>query len=143
MQATMNRVHDPAKARAYFEDKLAFTIGPVELDRWIKSEEDNLVVVDVRAAQDFAKGHIPGAINLPKEKWNQPQGLEKGKTNVVYCYSQQCHLAANACARFAASDYPVMELEGGYDAWKEHELEIEEESAHRFKTSAQPLGARR
>lgn len=143
MQMTMNRVHDPARARAYFEEKLAFTTGPVELDRWIKAGEDNLVVVDVRAAEDYAKGHIPGAINLPKDKWDRPQGLASDKTNVVYCYSQQCHLAANACVRFAASGYPVMELEGGFDGWKEHQLEIEEEPAHRFKTGAQPLGSRR
>ena len=67
MQTSTTRIHDPARARAYFEDKLAFTTGPVELDRWIKAGEDNLVVVDVRAAQDFAKGHIPGALNLPRE----------------------------------------------------------------------------
>jgi rhodanese-related sulfurtransferase len=139
----MNRVHDPARARAYFEDKLAFTAGPVELERWIKTGEDNLVVVDVRAAEDFAKGHIPGAINIPKEKWGRPQGLATDKANVVYCYAQQCHLAANACAQFAAAGYPVMELEGGFEAWKEHELEIEEESTHRFQASAQPLGSRR
>jgi rhodanese-related sulfurtransferase len=143
MQTTMNRVHDPARARAYFEDKLAFTTGPVELDRWIKSHEDNLVIVDVRAAEDFAKGHIPGAINVPKEKWSRPQGLEKNKTNVVYCYSQQCHLAANACVQFAASGYPVMELEGGFGAWKQYELDIEEESAHRFQSSTHSLGSSR
>jgi rhodanese-related sulfurtransferase len=102
MQTSMTRIHDPAKAKAYFEDKLAFTTGPVELDRWIKSGEDNLVVVDVRAAQDFAKGHIPGAINLPKDKWDSLQGLNRDKTNVVYCYTQQCHLAANACLHFAS-----------------------------------------
>ena len=102
MQTTMYRVHDPAKARAYFEQKLAFTTGPVELDRWIKTGENNLVIVDVRAAEDFAKGHIPGAVNIPKDKWENPQGLAKDKTNVVYCYSQQCHLAANGCAQFAA-----------------------------------------
>jgi rhodanese-related sulfurtransferase len=139
----MNRVHDPARARAYFEDKLAFTTGPVELDRWIKMSEDNLVVVDVRAAEDFAKGHIPGAINVSKDRWDRPQGLARDKTNVVYCYTQQCHLAANACARFAASGFPVMELEGGFEAWKEHQFDIEEESAHRFKSSVQPLGAKR
>jgi len=87
MQTTMSRVHDPAQARVYFENKLAFTTGPVELDRWIKAGEDNLVVVDVRAAQDFAKGHIPGAINLPKEKWESLQGLSKDKTNT----SSRCH----------------------------------------------------
>ena len=143
MQTAINRIHDPAKARAYFEDKLAFTIGPVELDRWIKSGEENLIVVDVRATEDFAKGHIPGAINIPKDHWDNPKGLSKDKTNVVYCYTQQCHLATNACAQFAASGYPVMELEGGFGVWKEHQLEVEEESAHRFKMSPQPLGAKR
>jgi rhodanese-related sulfurtransferase len=143
MQATMYRVHDPARARAYFEQKLAFTTGPVELDRWIKTGEDNLVVIDVRAAEDFAKGHIPGAVNIPKDKWENPQGLAKDKTNVVYCYSQQCHLAANGCVQFAARGYPVMELEGGFETWKEHQFDIEEESANRFKSSSQPLGSRR
>jgi len=134
MQTTMTRVHDPARAKAYFEDKLAFTTGPVELERWIKTGENNLVVVDVRAAEDFAKGHISGAINLPKDKWESLQGLSKEKTNVVYCYTQQCHLAANACAQFASRGYPVMEMEGGFEAWKENELDTEEESASRFKT---------
>src|SRR5579864_7729923 len=139
MQTNINRVHDPAKARAYFEDKLAFTTGPVELDKWIKTGQDNLVVVDVREAQDFAKGHIPGAINVPKEQWDRAQGLAQDKTNVVYCYSQQCHLASNACAQFAARGYPVMELEGGFEVWKDHQLDIEEDSTPRFKTNAQTL----
>ena len=142
MQTSTTRIHDPARARAYFEEKLAFTTGPVELDRWIKASEDNLVVVDVRAAQDFAKGHLPGAINLPREKWESLQGLSRDKTNVVYCYTQQCHLAANACLHFATKGYPVMELEGGFDAWQENELEIEEESASRFKTSGERLASR-
>jgi rhodanese-related sulfurtransferase len=143
MQTTINRIHDPERARSYFEAKLAFTTGPVELDKWIKSGEENLVVVDVRQVEDFSKGHIPGAVNIPKDHWNDLKELARDKTNVVYCYSQQCHLAANACAHFAARGFPVMELEGGFEAWKEHQLEIEEESAHRFKTGAQALGARR
>jgi len=137
MQATMNRIHDPAKARAYFENKLAFTTGPVELDRWIKARENNLVIVDVRAADDYAKGHISGAINLPKDKWDSVQGLSKDKTNVVYCYTQQCHLAANACLQFASKGYPVMEMEGGFEAWKENELDTDEQPANRLKGSPQ------
>jgi rhodanese-related sulfurtransferase len=138
----MARIHPPAQAKAFFEAKLAFTTGPVELDRWIKSHEDNLVVVDVRAAEDYAKGHIPGAINIPKERWDNPQGLRKDKTNVVYCYTQQCHLAANACVRFASRDFPVMELEGGFETWKEYELDIEEQAPSRFKTSDERLTSR-
>src|SRR3974390_3939378 len=133
MQPSISRIHPPERAKRYFEDKLAFTTGPVELDRWIKTGEDNLVIVDVRAAEDFAKGHIPGAINVPKDKWDRAQGLVRDKTNVVYCYSQQCHLAANACAQFAGKGYPVMELEGGFAVWKEHDLDIEEGSTNRVK----------
>ena len=137
MQTTMNRIHSPVAARRYFEDKLAFTTGPVELEHWIKAGEDNLVIVDVRAAEDFAKGHIPGALNVPKEQWESPEGLSKDKTNVVYCYTQQCHLAANACVRFAAQGYPVMELEGGFEAWKKNELDIEEAATPRFRQNPQ------
>jgi rhodanese-related sulfurtransferase len=139
----MSRIHPPSRAKAYFEDKLAFTTGPVELERWIKTGEDNLVVVDVREAEDFAKGHIPGAINVPKGRWDNPQGLSKDKTNVVYCYTQQCHLAANACVQFAGQGYPVMELEGGFEIWKEHDLDVEEESTNRFKPAAERSTPRR
>jgi len=137
MQTTTARIHDPARAKAYFEDKLAFTTGPVELVRWIKARENNLVVVDVRATEDFEKGHIPGAVNLPKDRWDTLQGLIRDKTNVVYCYTQQCHLAANACVRFAGRGYPVMELEGGFEAWQQNELDIEEESANRLRKAGQ------
>ena len=132
----MNRLHSPEQAKAYFEDKLAFTTGPVELDRWIKSGGDNLVVVDVRTSEDFAKGHIPGAVNIPRNQWDNPRGLSREKTNVLYCYTQQCHLAANACARFAGQGYPVMELEGGFAAWRETDLDIEQESTNRLKQPA-------
>ena len=142
MQSTMNRIHPPSAAARYFEDKLAFTTGPVELERWIKSGEDTLVVVDVREAEDFAKGHIPGAVNIPREQWDHPQGLSKDRTNVVYCYTQQCHLAANACVRFAAAGYPVMELEGGFQAWKDDQLDIEQESAPRFRSSSEKSASR-
>jgi rhodanese-related sulfurtransferase len=121
---TQLRPVDPVKAKKYFEDKITFTTGPIELDRMLKEEED-LVVVDVRAAEDYEEGHIPGAINLPKEKWETFEGLQKDKTNVLYCYSQVCHLAATAAVEFASKGYPVMEMEGGFKAWKEHELEIE------------------
>lgn len=143
MHTIMTRLHDPARAKTYFEDKLAFTIGPVELDKWIKTGENNLVVVDVRDAEDYNKGHITGAINLPKQTWENPQGLRRDRTNVVYCYSQQCHLAASACALFAGKGFPVMELEGGFDTWKRNEQEIEEEPSSRFRTSGERLASSR
>ncbi len=93
MKPTAN-IQDLQKAIAFFEDKVAFTTGPIELSHMLESHSVN--VVDVRAAEDFEKGHVPGAISLPKGSWENPLGLSRDKINVVYCYSQQCHLAANA-----------------------------------------------
>ena len=142
MQTSITQIQDPARARAYFEQKLAFTTGPVELDRMIRSGDNHVMVVDVREAEDYAKGHIPGAINLPKGSWDKANGLSKDKTNVVYCYSQVCHLAANACFVFAGKGFPVMELEGGFATWKENELDVEEASTNRWKSSGEKVGAR-
>ena len=125
--ATQATVRDPAKAKEYFESKMAFTTGPVELERMMKSKEVH--VVDVRATEDFAEGHIPSAVNLPKDRWHIPQELEtklrKDKINVLYCYSHVCHLAASAAVEFSGKGYPVMELEGGWRWWKNDGFDIE------------------
>ena len=61
-------------------------------------------------------------MNLPKDRWSTLEGLRKDKINVVYCYSQVCHLAAAAAFEFASRGYPVMELEGGFAGWRAHNL---------------------
>jgi rhodanese-related sulfurtransferase len=118
--------NDPLKAKQFFADKLAFTTGPVELARNIKQRAD-IAVIDVREAQDYRKGHVPGAVNLPHDKWSTLKGLRKNALNVLYCYSPQCHLAATAAVEFADKGYSVMEMDGGFEAWKDNDLEIEGE----------------
>jgi rhodanese-related sulfurtransferase len=122
---------DPALAKEYFEQKLSFTTGPVELDRMIKSGED-IIVIDVREREDYLKGHIPGALSLPKDEWGSLKGLSKDKTNILYCYTAVCHLAATAAVEFAGKGFPIMELDGGFEEWKENDLDVEGESVNRL-----------
>ena len=56
------------KAREHFAAKHSFTTGPHELTGMIDRKED-IVIVDVRFPTDYRKGHVPGAVNLPKGKW--------------------------------------------------------------------------
>jgi rhodanese-related sulfurtransferase len=115
---------DPKKAKSYFQDKMAFTTGPIELERWIK-EGENINIVDVRRVEDYSEGHIPGSVNLQQDQWKTEKGLRKDKINVLYCYSQVCHLAATAAIELTEKGYPIMELEGGFRSWKEHGLDVE------------------
>jgi rhodanese-related sulfurtransferase len=109
--------YDIASARAHFAAKHSFTTGPHELLGMIDRKED-VVIVDVRFPTDFRKAHVPGAVNLPKGKWHTAAGLAKDKLNVLYCYNQTCHMAAEAALELLALGYPVVEMEGGFATWE-------------------------
>lgn len=115
--------YDFESAQSHFAAKLGFTTGPHELTGIIDRRED-VVIVDVRFPTDFRNGHIPGAVNLPKGKWHEPKGLSKDKPNILYCYNQTCHMAAEAAVQLLAQGYPVVEMEGGFATWEANRYPI-------------------
>lgn len=123
--------YDSGRARAYFEDRLAFTTGTHELEVLINGDTDpaSYQVVDVRFPDDYAQAHIPGAINLPMPKWDNRRYLEehlrKDATLYLYCYTPTCHLAAQAGAKLVAAGYKVVEVEGGWQSWVQSGYAIE------------------
>lgn len=104
------------KAQCFFSKCLAYTLGPVELKGMM--EHGNVILVDVRAKEDYAISHIPGAISIPKDELPEKlDELSKDKVTIVYCYNQQCHLGVRACLTLADYGYPCMHMEGGFDTW--------------------------
>lgn len=118
------KLPDTIKAKEFFEKKMSFTTGPIEID-YFRKHGDTFNLVDVRAAADYEKEHAQGAISLPENQWNSFRGLSRDKLNVLYCYSIVCHLAAKAAVKFSEAGYPVMEMDGGFESWKEHDLPVE------------------
>ena len=119
----MLTVESPQKALEYFDSMLEFTTESGDLHEMIKNNEVN--VVDVREEKDYKKSHIPGAINIPQDKWSDCRGLVHDKPNVVYCYNMLCYLAPKACREFARCGYPVMMLLGGFKGWERSRLPVE------------------
>jgi rhodanese-related sulfurtransferase len=124
------KTYSKRKAINHFEDKLAFTTGPVEVNEMLKDREE-VNIVDVRRPEDYRRAHIPHAINVPREEWPTLLGMDRSRPNILYCYSQQCHLAARACLEFARQGFRVLEMEGGFKAWQEYGYEIEAEEGVR------------
>src|SRR4051812_43598951 len=91
--------NDPAKAHEFFKAKMSFTTGPVEVD-YYRGKGGAFKVIDVRAREDYDEGHVPGAISLPEDEWSTFKGLSKDSLNIVYCYTQVCHLAAKSAVKF-------------------------------------------
>src|SRR5688572_6941819 len=59
-------------------------IEPEELAAMATADK-NLVIVDARKADAYAKGHIPTAINLPPSAWRTPS-VKPGKGDSQYIY---------------------------------------------------------
>lgn len=57
---------DSTRAKNFFEEYLAFTIGPVDLKNLL--DEGAVTLLDVRREADYAVSHIPNALSIPKEE---------------------------------------------------------------------------
>jgi rhodanese-related sulfurtransferase len=76
------------------------------------------VIVSVRSADDYAKGHIPGAINVPLKgiaKLENLQKLNPDKQIVVYCYTGRT--GSQATAILNALGYDAANLLWGISGW--------------------------
>lgn len=125
-------LQDSNKAIQFFKEEIEFTTNPHDVKQLIDKKDKSVTIVDVRSAKDFAAGHIPGAINIPYEQYNgfhgnetEFKGLRKDGYNYIYCYELLCNLAKNAAIKFASLGYPVKEVVGGFDAWKQKGNAIE------------------
>lgn len=134
--AVESLTRDSARAVEHFERKLAFEMGPIELKYAIEGKEP-IQVIDLRAAEYFGKGHVPGAQNILIDDLEKNfANLSKDKTTVVYCYNITCHLATKAALLLAKAGYKVKELVGGFEEWAKYELPTEAKSeAHSCSTA--------
>ncbi|MDP2264379.1 MAG: rhodanese-like domain-containing protein [Hydrogenophaga sp.] len=85
----------------------------IPADEWKK-----MLVIDARDAGQFAKGHIPGAVNMD---WRQVlakrQSIPKDKPVLVYCNTGSLSAQAGFALRVAGWDN-VRVLQGGMEEWK-------------------------
>ena len=117
--------YDLNQARDYFQAKLNFSTGAHELEGIVKQNRKDVTVIDVRYPKEFAEGHVPGAINLPKGKWRNTAALNKGHVHYIYCYNQTCHLAAEAALELVKQGFQIIEVEGGWAAWEANGSPVE------------------
>lgn len=93
----------------------------VDVQEWEKLRKDSKVVVlDVRTAEEFADGHMPGAINLDIRGGKFAEtlaGLDKSKTYLVHCAVGG--RSAKACGQMDGLKFEkVVNLSGGITAWE-------------------------
>jgi rhodanese-related sulfurtransferase/DNA-binding transcriptional ArsR family regulator len=78
-----------------------------------------VTVLDVRPVEEFALGHVPGAINIPTtELKRRLADLPRSKEIVAYCRGPYCVFAFEAVAALRSAGYKARRLEDGLPQWR-------------------------
>jgi rhodanese-related sulfurtransferase len=123
----------PAVVQAvYLREKISWQSRVAESDfvdvATARGWGENVLWVDARPSDDFERDHIPGAVSLNEDRWNEslPQFLATqwvpDKKIVVYCSAASCNLAEDVARRLrgeAKLPNDIRILKGGWEAWLE------------------------
>lgn len=109
-------------------DYFADTDGlePLQRDELLRrARSGEVVVIDVRPMEEYAAGHIEGALSIPlKDLDRRLADLPAGKHVVAYCRGPYCVLAAEAVRRLRGRGLEAARLEDGYPEWREAGLPV-------------------
>ena len=103
---------------------------PVPAAELLQRAKQGLVtVLDVRPAEEYAAGHIPGAINVPVDKLESfLSRLPKRKEVVAYCRGPYCLMSFEAVETLRARGWRARRLENGLPEWRAAGLPVTGES---------------
>lgn len=103
-------------------------LEPIPATELLKqAKQDLITVLDVRPKEEYAAGHVRGAINIPIEELEQHlQQLDRSHEIVAYCRGPHCILAFDAVAQLREKGFQARRLEHGYPEWKIAGLPIED-----------------
>ena len=87
-----------------------------------------VTVLDTRPADEYAAGHLPGALNVPPEALESRLAeFDPGQEIVAYCRGPYCVLSFEAVAELRKRGFKVRRLEDGLPEWKAAGLPVEVE----------------
>jgi rhodanese-related sulfurtransferase len=117
----------PEQAAAHFEAQFTFETDCWDTREALRRSSPGFVLLDVRSPELFAKGHVPGAVNLPHAKIIASKMCEYPKSTlfVTYCAGPHCNGAARGAARLARLGFEVKLMAGGMTGWIDEGFELE------------------
>jgi rhodanese-related sulfurtransferase len=127
MPSAVTEIEPAASEQAlnHFSAHLTF-----ETDCWdvhdALSQKPDFVLIDVRSPELYARGHVPGAINIPHRKLIESRLAEypEGTVFVVYCAGPHCNGGHRGAIRLARLGRPVKLMIGGVTGWIDEGFEL-------------------
>ena len=119
--------------RQYLEERGALeSVDDDELLRRVRAGE--VTVIDVRPGEEYAAGHIPGAISLPLADLKKgPVALPKRRDVVAYCRGPYCVMALDAVDILRKQGFRAHRMEPGVLEWRARGWRVESGVARRAR----------
>ena len=117
--------------RSYFDQRDGFE--PVTRKELLKrSRAATVTILDVRPADEFALGHLPGALNIPlRALQSRLSELKRDNEIVAYCRGPYCVLSYEAVAALRKHGFNARRLEDGFPEWRAAGLPVSSEGRAR------------
>ena len=102
-------------------------IEPVPAKELLKQARKGLVtIIDLRPVEEYAAGHVPGAINIPlPELQKRLRDLPKGKEIIAYCRGPYCLMSFTAVKMLRDRGHKARRLQAGLPEWRSAGLPVE------------------
>jgi rhodanese-related sulfurtransferase/DNA-binding transcriptional ArsR family regulator len=101
-------------------------LEPVPADELLDLLRDGLVtVIDVRPPEEYAQGHVGGALNVPLDRLEEGlKGFPSDREVVAYCRGPWCVLSYEAVARLREAGFNARRLQDGLPEWRRAGLPV-------------------
>lgn len=87
--------------------------------------EDDVTVLDVRPAEEYEAGHIPGALSVPaRELKRRLRDIPKGREVIAYCRGRYCVYSLDAVTLLRKHGYRARRAHEGLPDWKADGLPV-------------------
>ncbi len=102
-------------------------LEPMPREELLEQVRAGLVtVLDVRPAEEYSAGHLPGAVNVPlQELQDYLDRLDPQQKIVAYCRGPHCVLAFDAVAALRRRGFQAQRLQDGFPEWKSAGMPVE------------------
>ncbi|WP_372425208.1 rhodanese-like domain-containing protein [Salinarimonas chemoclinalis] len=109
------------QAERHYAAKLAFETDCDDVHGALAAGTADFVLLDVRGAGAYARGHVPGAGHLPRREISAERLAAIPPTTllVVYCAGPHCNGADKAALALARLGRPVKIMIGGVTGWRD------------------------
>lgn len=109
----------------YLKEKDA--LEPVPAEEVLRRAKSGLItIIDVRPPDEYASGHVQGAINVPISQLDEfIERLTAEQEVVAYCRGAYCLMSFDAVARLREKGFTAKRLEDGFPEWKSAGLPVE------------------